>query len=89
MVLHMSHIGQHHHAHYGHWADDICKHILSNENVWITIHISLTYILKGSVYNNSALVQTMAWRRTGDKPLSQPMVAYFCIVYMRHSASMS
>ena len=31
----------------------------------------------------------MACRRPGDKPLSEPMVAYFADAYMRHSASMS
>ena len=31
----------------------------------------------------------MAWRRIGDKPLSEPMMALFTDAYMRHSASMS
>ena len=31
----------------------------------------------------------MAWRRLSDKPLSEPMMAYFTDAYMRHSASMS
>ena len=30
----------------------------------------------------------MAWRRTGDKPLFEPMMAYFTEAYMPHSASM-
>ena len=30
----------------------------------------------------------MAWRRTGDKPLSEPMMAYVADEYMRHSVSM-
>ena len=29
----------------------------------------------------------MAWRRTGDKPLSEPMMTHFNDAYMRHSAS--
>ena len=31
----------------------------------------------------------MAWRRTGNKPLSEQMVTQFNDAYMRHSASMS
>ena len=31
----------------------------------------------------------MAWRRTGDKPLSELMMTQFNDAYMRHSASMS
>ena len=31
----------------------------------------------------------MAWRRPGDKPLSEPMLAEVTDEYMRHSASMS
>ena len=30
----------------------------------------------------------MAWRRTGDKPLYEPMMAYVADAYMRHSTSM-
>ena len=44
---------------------------------------------KGSIKNKQALVPTMAWHRTGDKPLSEPMVAYFTEAYMRQSASKS
>ena len=29
---------------------------------------------KGPIDNNPALVQIMAWRRSGDKPLSEPMM---------------
>ena len=32
---------------------------------------------KGHIDNNSALLQDMAWRRTGAKPLSEPMLAQF------------
>ena len=30
----------------------------------------------------------MAWHRTGDKPLSKPMMTQFNDAYMRHSASL-
>ena len=57
-----------------HFTDDIFKRIFFNENVWISIKISLKFVPKGSVYNIPALVQIMAWRRPGDKPLSEPMM---------------
>ena len=56
-----------------HSADDILKCIFLNENVWIAIKISLKFVPMGPIDNISALVQIMAWRRTGDKPLSEPM----------------
>ena len=57
-----------------HFADDIFKCIFLNENVWIPIKISLKFVLKGPINNIQALVQIMAWRRSGDKPLSEPMM---------------
>ena len=35
------------------------------------------------------LTLTMAWRRTGDKPLSEPWLVVFIDAYMRHLASRS
>ena len=57
-----------------HFADDIFKCIFLNENVWIPIEISLKFIPKGPINNIAALFQIMAWRRSGDKPLSEPMM---------------
>ena len=45
-----------------------------NENVWILIKISLKFVPQGPINNFPALVQIMAWRRPGDKPLSEPMM---------------
>ena len=45
-----------------------------NENCCILIKSSLKYVRKGPIDNNPTLVQIMAWRRTGDKPLSEPMM---------------
>ena len=56
------------------FADDIFKSIFLNENVWISIKISLKFVPKGPINNIPALVQRMAWRRPGDKPLSEPMM---------------
>ena len=57
-----------------HFADDIFKRIVFNENVWISIKISLKFVPKGPINNIPALGQIMAWRRSGDKPLSEPMM---------------
>ena len=65
-------------------ADDIFKCIFLNENVRISIQISLKFVPKGSIDNKSALVQVMACRRTGDKPLPEAMMTQFADVYMRH-----
>ena len=56
------------------FTSDILKCIFLNEIVWILIEISLTFIPKGPINYIPALVQMMAWRRTGDKPLSEPMM---------------
>ena len=53
-----------------HFADDIFKCILLNENFLILNKISLKYVPWGPIDNMAALVQIMAWRRIGDKPLS-------------------
>ena len=57
-----------------HFADDTFKRIFVNENVRILIEISLKFVSKGPINNNPSLVQIMAWRRPGDKPLSEPMM---------------
>ena len=72
-----------------HFQDDIFKCIFVKENIWVSIKISLKFVPKVSINNIPALVQTMAWRWPGDKPLSEPMMAQFTDAYTRHSASMS
>ena len=44
------------------------------ENILIPIKISLKFVPKGPINNTPALVQKMAWRRLGDKPLYEPML---------------
>ena len=58
-----------------HFPDDIFKSVFLNDNVWILIKISLKFVPKGLINNIPALVQIMAWRRPGDKPLSETMMA--------------
>ena len=46
----------------------------SMKNFSILIKFSLKYVRRGPIDNNPALVQILAWRRSGDKPLSEPMM---------------
>ena len=65
------------------FPDEIFKSIFFNENVQILIKISLTFVPKAPINNIPALVRKMAWRRPGDKPLSEPMMvsllAHICV----------
>ena len=60
-----------------HFSDDIFKCIFVNKNVWISIKISLKFVPRVWINNIPALVKIMAWRRPGDKPLSEPNVESF------------
>ena len=55
-------------------ADNIFKYILLHENDRIQIQISLKLVPKSPIVNKPALLQVMAWCRTGDKPLPEPMM---------------
>ena len=41
---------------------------------FLFIKFSLKLVPEGPIYNIPALVQTMAWRRPGSTPLSEPML---------------
>ena len=60
-------------------TDDIFKSIF-NESVWI----SLKFIPKGPIDYKSALVQVVAWHRTGEKPLPESMLTQFTDAYIWH-----
>ena len=57
-----------------HFAD-IFKCIFLNEKGCILIKISVIFVPMGPINNIAALVQIMAWRRSGHKPLSEPNMA--------------
>ena len=57
-----------------HFADNTFKYIFLNENVTISAKISLKFVPKGPINDITTLDQIMAWRRPGDKPLSEPMM---------------
>ena len=56
------------------FQDDISKCIFWNEITRISLQISLTFVPEVRINNIPALVQIMAWRRPGAKPLSEPMM---------------
>ena len=56
------------------FVDDIFKSIFLNEDAQISLKISLKFIPKVRINNIPALVQIMAWRWPGNKPLSEPMM---------------
>ena len=72
-----------------HFADDILTCIFMNEKGCISIRISFQFVPKGPIDNMSALVQVMAWRRTGDKPLPDPRLTQSTDSYIPHSGDMS
>ena len=57
-----------------HFADDPFKCIFLNENVWISLRISLKFVPRVRINNIPPLVPIMAWCWSGDKPLSKPMM---------------
>ena len=57
-----------------HFADDTFKCIFLKENVRISIKISLKFVPKSPIDDIPALFQILAWRRPGDKPLSEAMM---------------
>ena len=65
-------------------ADDIFKCIFTDEIYGIPIQISLKFVPRSPIDNKPALVQVMAWRRIGDKPLHVPMLTQLTGGYMRH-----
>ena len=65
-------------------ADDIFTLIIVYESYSILNKISLKWVYVWPTDYKPSLVQVMAWRRTGDKPLPGPMMTYFTDAYIRH-----
>ena len=57
-----------------HFTDDTFKCIFLTENVRNSFKISLKFVPEGLINNIPSFVQIMAWRRSGDKLLSEPMM---------------
>ena len=78
-----------------------CNHQIFPTNAWINslrprqngCHFAYDILLNlffcSLINNMAALVNMMAWHRTGEKPLSEAaMMVYFTDAFMRHLASM-
>ena len=66
----------------GHFPDNSFMRIFLNENFGILNEISLKGVPFGLTDNMATLGQIMAWRLSGDKPLSEPMsVCFFWSIY--------
>ena len=61
-----------------------CIFFKLNENDEIPIRISPKFVPTSAINNKPALVQVMAWCRTGDKPLPEPMLTKYTDAYMGH-----
>ena len=70
-------------------ADDIFRCMFFNDNDKIPIQISLKSVPRSLIDRKPALVQVMAWSRTGDEPLLEPMLTQFNAAYMRYYGQMS
>ena len=85
-----------------HWGRDkmatisqmtLSKPIFLNENIQIPIKIWLKFVPKAPINNIPTMVQIMAWRRPGDKPLSETMMVclltHICITRPQWVKSLS
>ena len=70
-------------------AVDIFICIFLNGNDKILIQISPKLVSRSQSDSKPALVQVMAWHRTVNKPLPEPMMTQFTNAYMRHKGEMS
>ena len=70
-----------------HCADDIFKWIFLNENVGISLKISLNFVANGLINNIPALARVMAWCRSDDEPLSEPimvnLLTHICVTRLQ------
>ena len=67
-----------------HFSDDIFKCIFLNENISISIKISLKFVPKCPTNNIPSLVQVMAWRWPGNKPWFELMMISLLMHILMH-----
>ena len=65
-----------------HFADNIFKWTLLNVNALFWFKFQWNSFAKGLDGNKRSLVQIMAWRRAGNNPLSEPVMALFTDAYV-------
>ena len=67
---------------------DILKCILLNDNVRLSIKISLKFVPESWIDNKSALIQMMTWHQTDDKHHLNQIWLISSHIHMHNSASM-
>ena len=65
-------------------ADNNFKCIFLMEMIQFPIQISLKLVPRNPNDNRPTMVQVMAWRRTGDKPLPKLMLTQLTDAYIHH-----
>ena len=70
------------------FAGDVFICVFLKENLGISLKISLRFVPEVWINKITGLVQIMAWRRLGDKPLSGPMMVclptYICVTRLQY-----
>ena len=72
-----------------HLTDKFLDAFFMSEKFCILMEISLKFAPKGVIDKKSALVQVMAWHRTGDKPLPEAILTQLYDTYIQHWGEMS
>ena len=72
-----------------HLEAKIFKCILLSEKVRNTMKILLTFVFMGLIDNKLSIIQIIAWQRSGNKPLSEPMMTFFNDAHKFHSGSIA
>ena len=55
-----------------------------SKGFFISIRVSLKFVFECPTDNITALVQVMAWSRTGNKPLAEPKLIQLTDTYTGH-----
>ena len=66
------------------FGNDIFRYIFIIGKFCISSRIPLKFVPMGPIDNRPALVQVMAWRLFGVKPLPEPKLTQFTDSYIRH-----
>ena len=73
----------------GHFANAFSNSCYSKAIDIFRFKFHWTWFPRVKSTNEAEMVQIVAWRQTGDKPLSEPMRGWFIAAYIRHPASMN
>ena len=71
------------------FSNNMLKYISLNENIWVSINISLKFVSIGPINNILVLIQIMFWPQNQVTSHSWTNYGYNTGAFMRHSASMS